>query len=156
MGRAIVTSPRFNLSGSSPSSAEPVPHAAVPGGQVPPDTYKDRLFKYIPGEIVTLYLGARTAIETSTNSPHVLHWIVFILCLVATPLYLWRNQQVKAWRQLAISTVSFVVWAFALGGPFTSFGWYRQAYGAVCLPIFTFLIAAVRPDPPQQSNQSAG
>lgn len=155
MSRAIVSSPRFNLPGNQPFNAELVPHAVVPQDQASPDTYKDRLFKYIPGEIVTLYLGAETAIETSARSPHVLHWIVFFLCLVATPLYLWRNQQVKAWRQLAISTASFVLWAFALGGPFTTFHWYRQAYGAVCLPIFTFLIAAVRPDPPPQGGQSA-
>ena len=67
---------------------------------------------------------------------------VFIVMLLMTPFFLHLVQKVKKKRQLGISTVSFAVWAFALGGPFTQFPypWYHPIYGALLLPIFTFTI----------------
>lgn len=155
MSRAIVTSPRFRPS----ANAEPLlvgrPLAAAAAPAEAPgyfDTYRDRLFKYIPGEIVALYFGLREALERSSHVPHALQWVVFAFCLVATPVYLRRVQHVTAWRQLAISTVSFAVWVFALGGPFATFGWYQPVYGALLLPVFTFFVAAIRPDPQPQGS----
>lgn len=147
MGRAIVTGPRFLQRPGVP--AVPRPAVAAAPADVPGyfDTYRDRLFKYIPGEIVTLYFGLREGLERSHHVPHALQWVAFAFCLAATPVYLWRVQHVAAWRQLLISTVSFAVWAFALGEPFADLRWYQPVYGALLLPVFTFFVAAIRPDP---------
>lgn len=155
MGRAIVTSPGFRQFGNAASVPGVAPRAMVAVPADEPryfDGYRDRLFKYIPGEIVTLYFGLREALERSHHVPHALQWVVFAFCLVATPIYLWRVQHVAAWRQLFISTVSFAVWAFALGGPFAGLRWYQPVYGALLLPVFTFFVAAIRPDPQPRSS----
>jgi hypothetical protein len=44
-------------------------------------------------------------------------------------------------QQHVISLFSFVVWAFALGGPFALCGWYNPVYGSILLPVFTLLVA---------------
>jgi hypothetical protein len=58
-----------------------------------------------------------------------------------TPLYLFFVQKVKKAKQLILSTLSFAVWVFALGGPFTLLSWYDPLYGALLLPVFTFTIS---------------
>jgi hypothetical protein len=108
------------------------------------DDYKDRLMKYIPAEVVSLYLFLvgllRTVNEQGLRA--YLEWGVFIVMLLMTPFFLHLVQKVKKKQQLGISTVSFAVWAFALGGPFTQlpYPWYHPIYGALLLPIFTFTI----------------
>jgi hypothetical protein len=47
--------------------------------------------------------------------------------------------------QLGISTIAFVVWVFALGGPFATVSWYQPIYGALLLPIFTFFVPMILP-----------
>ena len=60
MGRAVVTAP---VSSAFPGPAGDSPHTR---GITPPqqenDTYRERLFKYIPAEVVTLYLFLNTTV----------------------------------------------------------------------------------------------
>jgi len=56
-------------------------------------------------------------------------------------LYLWRLQKVMKIQQHIISLLSFVVWAFALGGPFALCAWYNPVYGSILLPVFTLLVS---------------
>ncbi|MGD9558282.1 MAG: hypothetical protein AB7V25_14755 [Mangrovibacterium sp.] len=109
------------------------------------DDYFNRLLKYIPAEIVGLYL----TLVNITNTQSVAEWIswfVFALCLVLTPLYLWRVLKVSKSTQLIISTLSFVVWAYALGGPFEQSGLFSNVFAAVLLPIYTVLIPIIKPE----------
>ncbi|HEV2389039.1 MAG TPA: hypothetical protein VGS20_17495 [Candidatus Acidoferrales bacterium] len=106
-----------------------------------PDDYKSRLLKYIPTEVVAVYLTIAGIVHASGSGlPRPTLSVVFVVLLVATPLYLWRVLQVTKAPQLAVSTVSFAVWVFTLGGPFASAGWYRPAYGAILLPLYTFMV----------------
>jgi hypothetical protein len=82
--------------------------------------------------------------------PAFLHWLIFAVGVAATPFYLLFYQKVTAPMQLSISTLAFIVWIFALGGPFTDFAWYKQVYGAVLLPVFTFVVAGISPEPKTQ------
>jgi hypothetical protein len=145
MGRAIITS-------QSRREAFPDLVASPPGGGIPaegekPDTYRDRLFKYIPGEVVTLYLCLNAIVASANDVPHFMNWVIFSVGVIGTPFYLRRLQKVTALGQLLISTLAFVVWVLALGGPFMQIPGYKQIYGAVLLPIFTFLAAGYSPPP---------
>jgi hypothetical protein len=107
------------------------------------DTYVDRLFKYIPAELVAGYIFVTGVLKQLTNSGEikVLQWSLFVIFCILTPLYLWRIQKVRKVQQHIISTLSFIVWVFALGGPFSLYGWYNPVYGQVLLPVFTLVIA---------------
>jgi hypothetical protein len=61
-------------------------------------------------------------------------------------MYLWRIQKVKKKAQLAVSTVAFVVWVFALGGAFEYLVWYEPFIGSVALVVFTFFAPFIDPD----------
>ncbi|NSW93927.1 MAG: hypothetical protein HPY62_04360 [Bacteroidales bacterium] len=133
MSREIVTANdirRMKDSGTSP---------ALPSK----DSYFDRLFKYIPAELVAGYIFIAGTVKqlTDQSAAMLVHWIIFPTFCILTPLYLWRVQKVKKVQQLIISTLSFIVWVFALGGPFALYDWYNPVYGAILLPVFTIVIA---------------
>jgi hypothetical protein len=157
MSRSIVTAP----SGSSPVRRnsfpdlvdKPVPEGSPFAPQEKLDTYRDRLFKYIPAEVVTLYLGLSAIVASATDAPRFLYWVIFGAGVIGTPYYLRFVQKVTAPMQLIISTLAFGVWVFALGGPFKDIQGYKQIYGAVLLPLFTFFVAGLSPGQPEQSRQ---
>lgn len=115
------------------------------GGQpkVRPDNYKQRLFKYIPAEVVVAYLALDTLIRPTGENHLALYWLVFAFGVIATPLYLGRILHVHKLLQLAISTVAFAVWVFAIGGPFVYLDFYEPIYGGVLLVIYTFFIPII-------------
>jgi hypothetical protein len=123
---------------------------AEPANTAPVDDYATRLLKYIPAEIITLYVtleGIVRASEASGN-PHSYAgwlWIIFLVGLVATPLYLSRVTHVKNRKQILISTLSYVIWVLAVGQPFRTLG-MPPLVGALALPIFTFAVAVIQPD----------
>lgn len=108
-----------------------------------PDDYSGRLLKYIPAEVVALYVALDTVIRSSPKFPIAVYWSVFVFCVIATYLYLWRVQKVRKGLQLHISAIAFCVWVFALGGPFAHLSWYDPIYGGLLLPMYTFLAALI-------------
>lgn len=140
MAREIISSDYVRKSGIDSDKTEGI-------SVIPPtrDNYFDRLFKYIPAELVAAYIFVLGTVKqiTDQGTATTLQWSLFILFVVLTPLYLCRVQKVSKAKQLVISTLSFAVWVFALGGPFAALGWYNPVYGAVVLPVFTLLVAIV-------------
>ena len=65
---------------------------------------------------------------------------VTVLMTIMTPFYLKRFQRVIDSTQLAISTVSFLVWVYTLGGPFRIWGLYRSWFASVLLVIWTLAV----------------
>jgi hypothetical protein len=112
------------------------------------DDYKTKLMKYIPAEVIGLYVALEGIVKSSaTDGRQEAYWFIFVVGLIVTPLYLWRIGKVDKSVQLLISTLAFAVWVFALGGPFESLDWYRshRLYPALTLPIYTFLVAMINP-----------
>ena len=140
MNRSIVSANK-----SKTTDADIVSSAGSGGvGSRTPDDYFDRLVKYIPAEVVSLYLMWVGLID-SIRDGEVYLWLLFLICLVGTFFYLQRVLKVYNWKQLLISCVAFVVWAFALGGPFREFNWYQQQLGALALGVYTFSIPIIDP-----------
>lgn len=111
------------------------------------DDYTTKLIKYIPVEIVAAFVTVDGIIRSATQVPTEAYWFIFFLLLILTPLYMWRvttePNKSPAIAQIVISTISFFVWVFALGGPFNYLDWYQPVYGALILPIFTLAIPIV-------------
>ena len=147
--------------------AEPGLATADPGtGRVPastgtsdattPDDYKAKLLKLIPAEAVAAYVTLDGIIRSSAsgNGRLVGLWVAFAVGLIGTPLYLWRLQGVTLPVQLAISTVSFAIWVFAVGGAFALYGWYQPWIASVVLVAYTFLVPGLIG--PRQPSPAAG
>ena len=119
------------------------------GGE-PPDTYFDKVVKYIPADVVAAWLAATGAIQEAADAPATaLLWGVFAFLLVITPVWTLRQARAPgkppAVTQAAIATGSFGVWVFAVGGPFERIDGYRPLYGTLVLIAYTFVVALVDP-----------
>ena len=141
MGRDIITKQdvrdarlRRAAAGSVAGGTEPIPV---------PDEYGDRLIKYIPSEVIALYLTVAGMISVAPEGipKDSLAWFSAGFLWLMTPVYLWRIQNVKKISTLLIAFVSFLIWVFTLGGPFTQLSWYSPFYGTLILPIYTFSVA---------------
>lgn len=147
MGREVITSRDVSDAVARRDAAGTL--AAGDDGKIPKvDEYSDRLIKYIPGEIVSVYLFVSGVLLTASGQIPAatlkgLQWGVFGFLLIMTPVYLYYVQDVEKKQQWVITAVSFAVWVFTLGGPFAQLSWYHPVYGAVLLPLYTFLIAIV-------------
>jgi len=108
-----------------------------------PDKFTSRLLKYIPTEVIALYLTLDALIRSSDQVPLGVHWLAFLFGIMGTFLYLWRVEKVTKTLQLVISAVAYCVWVFALGGPFVHLSWYQPIYGGLLLPVYTFLIPII-------------
>jgi hypothetical protein len=109
----------------------------------PVDDYATRLVKYIPGEVLAVYVAMSSILAGAENPGTFLPWAVFLFGFVSTPLYLARIGKVKGLWHPLVSTGAFFVWVFALGGPFASLAWYDPVYGALLLPAYTFSIPLI-------------
>ncbi len=117
----------------------------MPEATITPDDYLTRLIKFVPSEVVALYITLYALANSSRNEIafDAVVWAIFIVGIIATPLYLWRVAKVADWTQMIISTIAFVVWIFALGGPFSTLSWYHPVYGALLLPVYTFFVPII-------------
>ncbi len=141
MARMIVTRRGMESQAAKRTLAEGASESQV-------DDYSTRLLKYIPAEVIAVYVFVEGIIKSSSDASSIqtLLWIAFAAIFVLTPLYLWRVQKVQKWVQVVVSTIAFAVWVFSIGGPFVLLAWYKAIYGAVLLPLFTFAVGIIEPE----------
>jgi hypothetical protein len=112
------------------------------GEEIRPDSYRERMMKYIPIEILVLYVAIYgTAYALMSSQPYfslLARWILLV-GIFSTIIYLWKAEGVTDWVQLVISTFGFVVWVFAFGVvPVAELPWYNQVAAALLLPVYVF------------------
>ena len=122
MNRLIVPAPPRVRSVRGAQLAD-IPKAA--GADAAGDKVVVRLLKYIPAEVISGYMtlgGLLQAADHASPLYFLASWFLVALGTVVTPLYLIRVGRPKGlqWLHIPISTVSFMLWAYALGGPFES------------------------------------
>jgi hypothetical protein len=111
------------------------------------DSYFEKLIKYIPADVVAAWLAIDGILKDQGNHPIWLTWAVFAFLTVLTPLYVVFMKTTppgfgptKTFHWMA-STLAFVVFVFALGGPFAlTFDWYRPLFGTVVLILTTLVL----------------
>lgn len=102
------------------------------------DDYISKLLKYIPTEVIGVYLTLDALVRSSDNID--LYWTIFLFGLIVTPLYLWRVQEVYKKKQLLLATGAFIVWVFGTSRLLEKYDWYDPLVAAVVLIIYTFLL----------------
>jgi len=120
--------------------------AGTPGTDppgLPTDSYRERLLKYIPVEIIVFYVAvyglAYALFSADPLFPFVAR-LILTAGIVATPLYLLEAEHVTDWVHLGISTAGFVIWGFALGVvPLSDIPGYNQVAASLALPVYVFL-----------------
>jgi hypothetical protein len=144
MGRRIVTQSQLEALGA-PESVQ---------GQA--DGYFDKVIKYIPGDIVagwTTLLGLTGGVGAAAQSaisPAI--FVVLLLAFVALTAW-WTHRQTvdlkrrPATTQIIVSTIAFLVWAFALGRPFDVLlpGIYNSQVAAAILIVYTLAVGRIDP-----------
>jgi len=116
------------------------------------DTYFDKVVKYIPIDIVSAWVAIKGLVDAAAStSKNGLMWVCFAAFVVLTALWTLKQTSVPdkspAVTQTAVATVAFVVWAVALGEPFTSLlGQQNQSlYGSLLLIFFTLIVGLITP-----------
>jgi hypothetical protein len=109
---------------------------------IPSDSYRERLLKYIPAEVLALYVAVYGTTYYLSGSeawyPLMARWIL-IAGILGTILYLWLAENVTDIMQLAISTIGFILWACALGVvTVASLPYYHAIAAAALLVIWVF------------------
>jgi len=124
-----------------------------------PDDYQTQLLKLIPAESVTLFITINGIVQYAGPAaiPPWAFWAITVVMVIGTYLLVMRNAQVddlaRPDLQIILSTVSFVVWVFAVGGPF-NYGdqhWYNNVWGEIVLSIYTFFVPLLLPRVPKSS-----
>ena len=101
-------------------------------------SFLEVLLKLIPSEVIAVHIFIQGVM------PRVF-WptlVVFLLLVGITPLYLYWAMGVRSRPQLTVSTLSLVVWIYALGqGPFRFMRapWWEPWYGSVLLALWTLV-----------------
>jgi len=120
--------------------------AGAPDGiatAVPYDSYRERLVKYVPVEIIVLYVATYGILYYAAGADPwfslVALWLL-VAGIVAVPLYLWNMELVCDGIQIAISITGFALFAFALGViPLSAQPGYNQIVASVALPVYVFI-----------------
>jgi uncharacterized membrane protein len=115
------------------------------------DGYLGRVAKYVPAEIVALYLplvkfiDAAGKLEARSVRLSLLA-LSFLVFLVLTPIYFTKTARpgdaVKAQR--IVSSIAFVCWAYSLGGVFTELGIENNLVSGFLLIIFTAISGTIK------------
>ncbi len=96
------------------------------------------LLKLIPSEIIAVFLFLQGVLPDQL----IPHLVIGLLLIFMTPLYLYTAMGVRSAGQLVISTLSMIVWIYALGqGPvkYLEAPLYEAWYGSVALAIWTLI-----------------
>ncbi|HYH67255.1 MAG TPA: hypothetical protein VD866_21340 [Urbifossiella sp.] len=119
-----------------------------------PDTYLDRLVKYVPVEVLLAWVFVNAVIKDSSDviNKFEVEWYVFGAFAILTPVWIWvvTGKAPYPGRQLhmGIATISFVLWVAAVGGPFIylkpSLPHY-SLYAALALLVFSLAAPLLRP-----------
>ena len=115
------------------------------------DDFKDRLVKLIPSEIVTAYvtiqglIAGASATQGDIESKNHLLWIVVILLLIMTPIYLYYVSEVRKWIQIIYTTFAFFIWVLVIGGPTIEImpPYSTQFIGSIILIFYTLFIPLI-------------
>ena len=102
------------------------------------NTFVEVLLKLIPSEVIAVFVFIQGVLPRQL-APQL---VVSLLLVAMTPLYLRAAMGVRSREQLLVSTLSLVIWIYALGqGPihFIPSPWYEPWYGSVALALWTLV-----------------
>jgi len=122
--------------------------ATVPPGTPTVDDYWTRLLKYVPVEMIGSYLAIAgvltTAYKEGTTGRQVSLAVLTVAGLIATWFFAQRVLGVVRTLQLAMTVAAFLVWVFATGGVFATWGWWSPGFGTIAVVAFAVAVRIVK------------
>lgn len=118
---------------------------SAPGGA--PNAYLDRLYKLIPTELTAAYVAIASLIDpVNLGEQHL--WLLPVsygVLQILVPVYMWRLQGVRDVAQLAVSSLSFPIWAANVSSIIVSekFSFVSGVALGVILILWTLIIPLV-------------
>jgi hypothetical protein len=114
------------------------------------DSYYDKLLKYIPADVVAAWIVVNALITGASGiATATFLWVAFGIGVILTAVWTWKLTSLPgkttAWTQILISTGAFIVWVFALGGPFVTLSFYKPIYGALLMILYTLVVPLINP-----------
>jgi hypothetical protein len=103
------------------------------------DSYWDRLLKVIPAEVVAGYIGINSLIQGHEKEQMIL-LVSSIILFIFTPFILKLLHNVTKVFHIIVSMLAYVIWVYALGGPFAHYGIHDPVIAGVIIILFTFFI----------------
>jgi hypothetical protein len=126
--------------------------AGGPPSPPPGDSYLSRLVKMIPAEALALYgagvgIIGRPAVDAVDTSKAELLAGWSVVCAIAVVVLRWKattdalnpKPQIPS---IVIALISFVIWLYAVGGPFEALGWSvgPKEVGSLAILAWTFFV----------------
>lgn len=105
--------------------------------------YLDRLMRMIPGEVVGLYLIGSGFIPVGQTLGAVIWTIVCLIGVIIIKAYGSADSEEHLppdWTLVTISTISFVIWIYTLGGPFAAYNVWYPWIGSLLVLAWTFFV----------------
>lgn len=132
MGRRIVTSSDLEAGRQSPEISLD-------------KSFLDRLVKYIPSDILSVWLVVSNASFDESNIG--LFWLSFGAFTIITPIWVHFQTRVPgkdpARKQIISSLLAFILWAFAIGKPFSQYEFYDPTQGIVAIAVGVLIIGLI-------------
>jgi uncharacterized membrane protein len=127
-----------------------VSYQAADGSGQKGDDFFDRIVKLIPGDVVAGWLAITSAAKAAPNlSSEKMLWTVFVGGLALAGVWTWikssEPKKPKPYIQMAVSTVAFLVWAYATGGapPLWPGAIYNPLHATILIAGFTAISGLV-------------
>lgn len=117
------------------------------GSNTPSDLaqYSDRLIRLIPSEVIGFYLVGSGVIPETNKEAMGIWAVICFIAVIVTRIYGTKsvNDTSPQWKTVFISSVSFWIWLYQIGGPFTSYGIHVPWIGSLIMLSWTFFIPFV-------------
>ena len=117
------------------------------------DRFKEKLLKLIPSEIVAAYVALQGLL---VGQSAIVDWVVIGILTIMTFVYMGTVEGVKDLKHKVFSTISFLVWVYAVSSQEVLRDLYNPQLGSIILILWTLLIPLVMRQSSPPTAQAAG
>lgn len=113
--------------------------------------YLDRLLRMIPAEVVGLYIIGNGFIPADQAVASAIWFLLCLALVVVVRIFGTADGPKQPWQKfpVIVSTIAFVIWVYAQGGPFAKFNWHVPFVGSLAVLVWSFIIPIFyKGDPP--------
>lgn len=143
--KARTIASRLELADAAPPIDSASSAAAASGGSggTHVDDYKTRLQKAIPAEVVAGFLAIDGIVRSVPKFSANHYWFVYTVLVLLCAGYAWKSTRVAGlpvpYKQIVAATIAFVVWTYAIGGPFefSKVSWWSMPLGGIFVILCT-------------------
>jgi small-conductance mechanosensitive channel len=107
------------------------------------NSYLDRLTKMIPTPVIALYLVGISQIPADQRIALVVWAVICLIGVIVLMVYGTadpKKNKSPDWIHIAISAGAFLIWVYAMGGPFAAYNLQVPFIGSLAVLAYTFFV----------------